>query len=158
MARLRSGPPRNRGSIADTGRKFLSSPKGSDQLWCPNNTKFSGYRSLFTLEYNHSLPYRAENKWSYASASLSLSLWEPRYSVWITDWAIEQSGATEPSSLLRNVQTDSGGPPSVIANAKSGNSCGEKRLWHVVDHSPPSSAEAKNAGIYTSITPYNVMV
>jgi len=87
MATLWGGPPRNRGSIAGPGRKLLSSPKRSDRLWCPNNTKFSGYRSHF----NHSLPYSAENKWSFTSASLSLPLWEPRYSVWVTDWAIEES-------------------------------------------------------------------
>jgi hypothetical protein len=51
-------------------------PKQHQIQWVPG---------ALPLADNHSLPYTAENKWSYTSASLLLPLWELNYSVWVTD-------------------------------------------------------------------------
>jgi hypothetical protein len=51
------------------------------------------------------------------------------------------------SYFLHSVQTDSGAHPSP----------GVKRPWHEADHSPPASAEVRNAWSYASTPPHVLM-
>jgi hypothetical protein len=49
------------------------------------------------------------------------------------------------------------GSPNLLLDAYQGLSLGVKWLEHESDHSPPSSAEVKNAWSYTSTPPYVFM-
>jgi hypothetical protein len=44
MTRLRATRLRNRGSIPNRGKNFVSSPKRPDRLWCPPSLLFNVYR------------------------------------------------------------------------------------------------------------------
>jgi hypothetical protein len=56
-------------------------------------------------------------------------------------------------SLHHRVQTGSGAQPASYPMDTGGFSLGLKRLEREADHSPPSSAEVKNAWSYTSTPP-----
>jgi hypothetical protein len=53
-------------------------------------------------------------------------------------------------SLLQNLQIGSGAQPDSCSLGTGVLSQDVKRLWHEVNHSPPSSAEVKNEWSYTS--------
>jgi len=57
--------------------------------------------------------------------------------------------------VVRNIlsQTGSGAHPVSYLMGTGGSFLGVKRPWRKADHSPPSSAEVKNAWGYTYITP-----
>jgi hypothetical protein len=50
------------------------------------------------------------------------------------------------------------GPPSLLSNGYGALSSGVKRQVREADHSTPSSAEVKKTWLYTSTTPYALMV
>jgi hypothetical protein len=56
-------------------------------------------------------------------------------------------------SLFHHVQTSSGAPASFIEHVLGALTPGLKQLRHETDHSPPCSAEIKNAYSYTSTPP-----
>lgn len=45
VTRLRAGRPRNCGSIPSNGKRFISSQKRSDHLWCPPGLSLHGWSS-----------------------------------------------------------------------------------------------------------------
>jgi hypothetical protein len=60
-------------------------------------------------------------------------------------------------SLHHRIQTGSEAHPASYPMGTRGSFSGEKRPGREADHSPPSSAEAKNAWSYTSTPPYAFM-
>jgi hypothetical protein len=72
---------------------------------------------------------------------------------WATGWTIGVLGLDSRRGRPERLW----GPPSLLSNGyQEGLSLGAKRPGREADHSPPSSAEVKNAWSYTSTPPLHL--